>query len=182
MLFDVVDNFMRPLPFLTQSLLSTAFISIVPIFMIYGLYKCFLNDEKSRDSFTYILLSFAMGGLLGDVFFHTLPHLSSGGHDHGHGDSGKSHEHNHEHNDHDHGSEAHNESNGSDHGGHGHSHSEEDMQLNLIIIIGILSFFLIEKITHTYFSDGHSHDHGHDHGHAKNKKVQVAENTPVKSA
>jgi len=37
------------------------------------------------------MISFAIGGLLGDVFFHTLPHISesSGGHDHSH-----SHDHN----------------------------------------------------------------------------------------
>jgi hypothetical protein len=26
---------------------------------------------------THIMLSFALGGLLGDVFFHTLPHMST---------------------------------------------------------------------------------------------------------
>lgn len=36
------------------------------------------------------------------------------------------------------------------------------MQTNLLIIVGILAFFLIEKITHSYFSDGHSHSHSHD--------------------
>jgi len=76
---------MRPLPFLAQSLISTTFISVVPIFLIYGLSSCFLKNEKSVDKVTSILLSFAMGGLLGDVFFHTLPHLSGGGHSHDHG-------------------------------------------------------------------------------------------------
>jgi len=46
----------------------------------------FLQNEKTRESVTYILLSFAMGGLLGDVFFHTIPHMSAGhSHDHGQG-------------------------------------------------------------------------------------------------
>ena len=36
------------------------------------------------------------------------------------------------------------------------------MQTNLMIIVGIWSFFLLEKITHTYFSDGHDHS-GHSH-------------------
>jgi len=35
-------------------------------------------------------ISFAIGGLLGDVFFHTLPHMSAGGHGHSHDhDSGE---------------------------------------------------------------------------------------------
>jgi len=53
------------------------------------------------------------------------------------------------------------------------------MQTNLIIIVGILSFFLIEKITEVYLSDGHSHSHSHDHG----KKVGDAKSVEaVKSA
>lgn len=75
-----------------------------------------------------------MGGLLGDVFFHTLPHLSEG-HSHDH-----AHDHGHEH-------------------GHGHAHSVDDMMTNLIIVFGIWVFFLLEKITHTYFESSHSHTH-----------------------
>jgi len=58
-----------------------------------------LTSPKSRDYVICYLISFAIGGLLGDVFFHTLPHLSSSG--------GDSHGHSHG---------AH------DHSGHGHSH------------------------------------------------------------
>ena len=73
--FSIVDDFMRPLPFLIQSIISTLFISIVPIFIIYGMNLILVKGDDSREYFTSILLSFAMGGLLGDVFFHTLPHL-----------------------------------------------------------------------------------------------------------
>jgi zinc transporter ZupT len=69
---------MRPLPFLVQSLISTAFISIVPIFLIYFMNKIFMTGGASSQNVTNILLSFAAGGLLGDVFFHTLPHLNEG--------------------------------------------------------------------------------------------------------
>jgi len=97
---------------------------------------------------TQYLISFAIGGLLGDVFFHTLPHMGSGGHDHhGHGHSADLHTHEHHH-DHDH-SHAHGDSHG--HGGEhshgGHSHNPEEMLNNFIIIIGIIVFFLIEKLT-----------------------------------
>lgn len=73
-----IDTFMRPLPFLAQSLISTSFISVVPIFFIYLMNMSV--TAQNRDSFTHVLLSFALGGLLGDVFFHTLPHMSSGSH------------------------------------------------------------------------------------------------------
>ena len=37
------------------------------------------------------------------------------------------------------------------------------MEINVIIIVGIWVFFMIEKITQTFFSDGHSHGHSHAH-------------------
>ena len=105
---------MRPLPFLAQSLLSTLFISVVPIVLIFLMNAAFFSNPKTRESSQYLMISFAMGGLLGDVFFHTIPHLS-GGHSHGH---------NHDHSK----SEAshHGHSHGHDHG-HGHRNIEEEM-------------------------------------------------------
>ncbi len=38
----------------------------------------FLNSKRARETMIYYLIAFAIGGLLGDVFFHTLPHLSEG--------------------------------------------------------------------------------------------------------
>ena len=52
------------------------------------------------------MISFAIGGLLGDVFFHTLPHLSAPNHE------GHSHDHHHHHDE-----EHHHE------GGHHHAHN-----------------------------------------------------------
>jgi zinc transporter ZupT len=47
---------------------------------------------------------------------------------------------------------------------------------NFIIIIGILTFFMIEKITHSYFGESHSHSHGsHTHEKANDNKVKVSE-------
>jgi zinc transporter ZupT len=80
----------------------------------------------------YYLISFAIGGLLGDVFFHTIPHMSSG-HSHDHSQDNSSE----------------------------HAHSIEDMANNALIIGGIVVFFLIEKITTAFFGDKHTHDsHG----------------------
>ena len=127
---DTMDKVMRPLPLLAQGLLSTLFISVVPIFFIYLMNQ--LMSDRNREAFVHVLLSFALGGLLGDVFFHTLPHIMEG---HSHGDH-----------DHSHG---------------GHHHSEEMMQTNLIIILGLVVFFMIEKVIHGWFG-GHSHNHSED--------------------
>lgn len=99
-------------------------------------------SANSRDKFVHILLSFALGGLLGDVFFHTLPHMMESDHNH---------EHKH------------------DNGNH-HGHSEEMMQKNLIIILGLFSFFLIEKLTHHFFEND---SHSHVHNHAPNSKEAI---------
>ena len=132
--FDFVDLYMRDLPFLYQSLLSTLFISIVPIFLIYFINMCFLGSKR----FTNVLLSFSLGGLLGDVFFHTLPHLSGDGHGHGHShgapappvDEGHGHSHGHGHGDA--GSSG------------GHAHNIDDMKTNLMVVFGIMAFFMLE--------------------------------------
>lgn len=97
---NLMNDLIKPLPDTFQALASTLFISIVPIFIIYLLNAMFLRNPSLRDSVIYYLISFAVGGLLGDVFFHTLPHLGGGGesHDHGHhghhdhGEGGHSHD------------------------------------------------------------------------------------------
>jgi zinc transporter ZupT len=134
----------------------------VPIFIIYAMNLMVMTSDRTREQFTYVLLSFALGGLLGDVFFHTIPHMG-GSHDHhGHDHHGHDH-HGHDHHGHDH-------SHGHE-GGHGHAHSEEDMQIYLVLILGIWVFFLIEKLTHIYFGGGHDHSHGHAEKKPTGKKV-----------
>lgn len=147
---NIFNDLIKPLPDTAQALVSTLFISVVPIFFIYLLNVIFLAKPSLRDSMIYYLISFAIGGLLGDVFFHTLPHLSAGSgghnhHDHHHHDHGHSHDHSHEH----------------------HSHDPASMHTNMIIISGIVCFFLIEKIVANYLGGGgHQHSHsGDSHGH-----------------
>ena len=102
----------------------------------------FMRSKESKDKMTQYLISFAIGGLLGDVFFHTIPHMNAG---HGHEEHGA---HGHDHAGHSHGHEGHNH--GAPAGGHNHgdhSHNPEEMRNNFIIILGIITFFLIEKLT-----------------------------------
>ena len=138
--FEVCNELIKPLPQMAQALLSTLFISVVPIFFIYMMNILFLSSPALRDSVICYLISFAIGGLLGDVFFHTLPHMNSGGHGHDHSEHS--------------------------HSGHGHSHDPMQMCNNSIIITGIISFFLIEKIVSNIVG-ADSHNHSHDHGHKK---------------
>jgi hypothetical protein len=135
-LFEIFNDLIQPLPKMGQALASTLMISIVPIFFIYGLNMACLSNKRTRDSVLFYLISFAIGGLLGDVFFHTLPHLSAPS-----AGSEAAHHHHHDHE-----------------GGNSHSHDPKVMENNLIIVVGIVSFFLIEKMVHSYLGvSDHSH-------------------------
>ena len=137
---ESMDSILRPLPLQMQGFISTLFIQVVPIFLIFAVNL--ILSQKMRDTLVHVLLSFALGGLLGDVFFHTMPHMSEGGghsHSHSHGDP--THIHSHE-----------------AHSGHGHhGHSEEAMLMNLYIVMGIWVFFLIDRLTHEFFGGGCDH-------------------------
>ena len=102
-----------------------------------------------------LLLCFACGGMLGDVFLHILPNtLGSSGHAHGGHEHGHSHGHEHVHSDgHSH-EQAH---------GHGHEHGLG----GLAVLVGFIGFFLVEKTVrsgHGHHSHGSSVEHGHSHG------------------
>lgn len=85
-IFDLLNDLIKPLSANTQALLSTLFISVVPIFFIYALNLIFMATPWIKESVLYYLISFAIGGLLGDVFYHTLPHMN-------HNHESNSHEH-----------------------------------------------------------------------------------------
>jgi zinc transporter ZupT len=100
------------------------------------------DSTPAQQSLLKVLLAFAVGGLLGDVFLHLLPHAAAGGGEHGH-----SHSHTHS----------------GDYEEEGHSH---DVFTGLWILAGIIGFFVIEKFVrsqHGHGSHGHSHSHSHAH-------------------
>ena len=68
---------LKPLSKLAQAVASTVFISVVPIFFIYALNTAFLSNKETKDTIVLYGISFAIGGLLGDVFFHTLPEMAA---------------------------------------------------------------------------------------------------------
>ncbi|CAO3590211.1 unnamed protein product [Absidia cylindrospora] len=73
-----VFTFLFPGSPMVNSLLATAYISLFPNFLLYFV------PPHIQPAFLSTLVSFAVGGLLGDVFLHLLPHAFGGGHG-GHG-------------------------------------------------------------------------------------------------
>lgn len=105
-----------------------------------------------NESLQKLLLSFAAGGLLGEVWLHSLPHLLE----------------KHDHFSHDHGGEG-NHSHDHDHHSHPLELQEGDvMRVSLWILMGFVLFFVAEKLVRVMLGeDGtHSHSHSHSHVHA----------------
>jgi len=118
-----------------HGILSTTFIGMAPILCV--------KFVSTKDYYLKILLSFAAGGLLGDVFLHLLPtaltiyNQATPPHHH--------HEHQHEH----------------EEQAHAHSHNEGHSKLGMHILIGFVIFFVLEKLFHEFGQHSHSHSHSH---------------------
>eukprot|EP01038_Epipyxis_sp_PR26KG_P010591 gene10591-14228_t len=85
---------MQPLYY---ALIATTIISVLPNLLLVFIPSKLLSRTDSTNrkaNFQNILLCFSSGGLLGDVFLHTLPHLL-GLHSHHDHESGDSHNHSH---------------------------------------------------------------------------------------
>jgi len=131
----------------TQAVLATLFISLSPLVLLSILP---MRQLRHDSPVLKTLVSFAVGGLLGDVFLHLIPHAladsgSAGGDSHGHGHS------------------------------HGHSHShdsvaealqEPGLLVGLGVLGGFIAFFLVDKLARLS-SRGSGGHHGHSHGHAQ---------------
>ncbi|KAJ2594629.1 hypothetical protein H4R99_005683 [Coemansia sp. RSA 1722] len=115
------------------SLLATFYISLFPNLVL------FATPSSIPNSALRIMVGFAVGGLLGDVFLHLMPHMFSAEHDHGHGHA---------------------------HGSHAHvSDHVRNTVFGCTIFLGLMVFFVVDKFMRL-FGDGHSHAHGHSHGHS----------------
>lgn len=124
-----------------------------------------------------LLLSFAAGGLLGEVFLHSLPHLLEH-HDHFSSSSSNSTSSRDQYQEH-----AENEEDAHDDHRHSHAHGSgvrldegEVMRICMWILAGFLLFFVSEKVVTVILGDdgGHSHSdsyrHSHTHSHAAHGK------------
>lgn len=120
------------------ALTATALVGCAPVLILVILPNIEAKSTQGGEgSPLNVLLAFAVGGLLGDVFLHLLPHSGEHGHSHGH-----SHEHDHQANEEE----------------EGHSH---DLSLGLWVLAGILAFFMMEKFVRSqHGGSGHGHSHG----------------------
>lgn len=117
----------------------------------------FFQGKPSR-SVVDCLAVFGAGAMLGDAFLHQLPHAFGGRHSHSHGDHiGSFGEADHAH-------------------GHAHAHSLEDLSVGLSMLLGIVLFFLVEKIVR--YVEDHSANgandltHGHHHHNKRQQKLK----------
>ncbi len=126
---------------IAAAFLSTGFISLLPNVLLF-LFPSFAENTSSESQ---VILSFgqslAVGGLLGDVFLHTLPDCFA--------DAVAS---NHDHHDH-------------DHHDHGHHHSHEGGIVGLLVIAGFATFFVLDmcvRLLEEKFGGGCQHQHSHN--------------------
>ena len=110
---------------------STLLISAAPFVILFFVP---LDNTKEREPLLKILLSFASGGLLGDAFLHLIPHALI--------------PHTHEEHSHSHDSED----------GHEHGH---DMSVGLCVLLGIITFLVVEKAVRLIKGDDNVHSHSH---------------------
>eukprot|EP01128_Nolandella_sp_AFSM9_P011774 TRINITY_DN8699_c0_g1_i1.p1 TRINITY_DN8699_c0_g1~~TRINITY_DN8699_c0_g1_i1.p1 ORF type:complete len:400 (+),score=85.52 TRINITY_DN8699_c0_g1_i1:79-1200(+) len=149
-----------------HAIFSTLVISLFPILVLafVPLTRTINGVEKVDKKLLKTLLAFAVGGLLGDVFLHLLPHAQSSGHGHSHAHAPPS---GHPVESPPHGEEGHvHENEQAESPGHGaeeaHDHSGE-MYIGLCILLGMFVFFILEKIAVLNNGGGHGHSHEQKH-------------------
>lgn len=143
-----------------NALLSTILISTLPNILLFLFPADFLTSRRgAKFNLQRVLLCFAAGGLLGDVFLHLLPHLIS---PHDHNESFKEQESHHVHN-HNHGGDHHHHHHHEQfqetvsHHSHDHSIIEGVPLVGLGVIMGIVIFLFAEIIVSKYLDHSHCH-------------------------
>uniref|UniRef100_A0A914L4S0 Zinc transporter n=3 Tax=Meloidogyne incognita group TaxID=654580 RepID=A0A914L4S0_MELIC len=128
----------------TYSIGSTLLISAFPCFILAFIP---INSNANEESpLLRTLLAFGAGGLLGDAFLHLIPHaMPSGGHSHSHSHSHK--------------------------GGHDEEHEPHDLSVGTWVLVGFMTFFIVEKIVRLLRGE-ESSSHGHSHGIKLSEKAK----------
>lgn len=161
--FEIQKKLLKYLPKnpIVAALSSVIYISVIPLIIL----KSFPSDLPK--SLLNVLLAFALGTVLGDVFLHMIPHLMSIQPENENENENKilhdldfDHDHDHDH-DHIHG---HSHSHGH---GHSHNHSKHLIDIGVLMLSGIILFYVLEKLV-SLFGEDHGHDHGHKHEHKHN--------------
>jgi len=128
---------------------ATGLISIVPNLILFFLPIDVIKKGKGGLNVGSAMLTFAAGGMMGDVFIHSVPHLFLDHDDHGH-DHGHAHDHVHvlEH-EHRHEDE------------HGREHGHDRMMIvGLLILLGYVIFYVAERLVSLRIKGGHHHSYG----------------------
>jgi len=148
----ILFNYLPTSP-LYKSIIVSILITCVPFFM-----TVFIPSQVPKTTMS-LLLSFAVGAVLGDVFIHMLPEIYGAGRSHSEKDA-QFHSHSH--------SEVSNQD--GHHHSHSHSHSFHDILPGLIVLIGMATFFLVEmgmeigsSLHETPGEENHQHHHQHSH-------------------
>uniref|UniRef100_A0A914H1R9 Zinc transporter n=1 Tax=Globodera rostochiensis TaxID=31243 RepID=A0A914H1R9_GLORO len=125
----------------TYAVGSTLLISAFPCFLLAFIP---IRENTGDDSpLLRTLLAFGAGGLLGDAFLHLIPHATPSGHSHSHSHTG----------------------------GGGHSHEPHDLSVGLWVLVGFMTFFIVEKFVRIVRGND-SPGHGHSHHHQKEEKAK----------
>ncbi|GAA5812668.1 hypothetical protein MFLAVUS_006125 [Mucor flavus] len=133
--------FLFPGNAMVNSLLATSYISIIPNLLLYFV------PPNIKPSTLNVLVNFAVGSLLGDVFLHLLPHAFSSSHDHGHE---------------------------KDHHHHDHNDEKKNVLIGTGIFAGLFLFYAADKCMRAFYGKT-GHDHSHHHDHKKNDDAPVTE-------
>lgn len=141
---------------LLVSMASLICLMILPLILLQG---------KPSKTVVDLLAAFGAGAMLGDSFLHQLPHALGDSHNHSHTHSLDGHNHIHIHN--------HNQASIDSHVP-SHSHSLEELSVGLAALVGILLFFLVEKVVRYVEERSSQGVHGFHHGHHHHHKSIVA--------
>ncbi|KAI3635055.1 hypothetical protein MIR68_006621 [Amoeboaphelidium protococcarum] len=126
-----------------NALAACGLVTIVPLLLV------MLLPAKLPNLVMTILVGFAVGTLLGDIFLHVIPFVMEQHSEHGHHDHSSHHHHTDNHH-HDSKQESHS---------HNHAHTIGPM---LAILAGLICFMIVDKLIRSV-SGGHHHHHHHHH-------------------
>ena len=144
---------------IAAAFLSTGIISLAPNVLLF-LFPNYAASAPSENVSGRALMSLgqalAVGGLLGDVFLHTLPDCFAESieihKDHGRHHDHLEHQHDHDHNHH-----------GDDHA-HNHHHHHGGGDIGFRVLMGFAAFLILDILVRSLEeSHGGGHSHGHSH-------------------